>query len=150
MSPPAAFKPKMRDDVMNALLAGSTYRDACAAAGIPWNTWLKWCRAVKAGGHSDPDVDALVRNARQAYALATNSITAQIRVAANADWRAAAFLLEHRRGDPKAKHDNRRARWEADIAQKRANNEHIERVAVDGVGDELIAKLRKAIHGEDG
>jgi transposase-like protein len=138
----------MREAVVNALLAGSTYRAACEAAGIPWSTWRDWSRQHRDGGHPDPDVDGLVAAAREAYAKATNAITAQVRVAGAKDWRAAAFLLDHRQGDPKARHDERRARWEAEIAAQRAKGTHVERVAVDGVGDELIARLRKAIHDD--
>lgn len=147
MPRPVAFKPEMRRAVLDALHAGSTYRDACVAAGIPWSTWMKWRRAFKAKGeHPDPDVTGLILEAEQAYARATNSITAQVRVAAAKDWRAAAFLLDHRRGDPKARHDERRARWEAEVAAKRAKGEHKEQVAVDA-SDELVERLRKALHG---
>lgn len=148
MPRPVAFRPEMRDTVVTALLNGSTYRAACEAAGIPWSTWKDWSRAHREGGHPDPDVDALVSAAREAYGRATNELSASVRTAAADDWRAAAWQLEHRQGDPKARHDERRARWEAEIAAQRAKGAHVERVAVEGVGDELIAKLRKAIHGE--
>jgi len=116
-----AFRPAMREAVINALLAGSTYRAACEAAGIPWATWCGWLREHRAGGHSDPDVDGLVAAAREAYAKATNAITAQVRVAGAKDWRAAAFLLEHRQGDPKARHDERRARHDARLTKAAAD-----------------------------
>ncbi len=116
-----AFRPSMREAVINALLAGSTYRAACEAAGIPWATWCGWLREHRAGGHSDPDVDGLVAAAREAYAKATNAITAQVRVAGAKDWRAAAFLLEHRQGDPKARHDERRARHDARLTKVAAD-----------------------------
>lgn len=142
-----AFKPAMRQAVLDALHAGSTYRDACVAAGIPWPTWMGWRRAYKRKGeHPDPDVDALLRESEQAYARASNSMVAQVRVAGAKDWRAAAFLLQHRQGDPKARHDERRARWEAELAAKRAKGEHRDSVSLD-VTDELAAKLRKALHG---
>jgi hypothetical protein len=69
-----------------------------------------------------------------------------VRVAGSKDWRAAAFLLEHRQGDVKARHDERRARWEAEVAAKRARGEHVERVAIDeGAVAELREKLRRAL-----
>ena len=117
MPRPVAFRPPMRDAVLQALAAGSTYRDAVATAGIPWSTWRDWCRSVREDRCTDSDVEALVRAARETYAKATASITAQVRVASAKDWRAAAFLLEHRRGNPKALHDARKARWEAEIAR---------------------------------
>lgn len=142
-----AFRPRMREAMLGALRAGSTYRDACQAARIPWGTWIDWLRKWKAEGeHPDPDINELVADAREAYSQASNAMAAQIRLASSKDWRAAAFLLEHRRGDPKARHDERRARWEAEVAAKRAKGEHKEQVAVDA-SDELVERLRKALHG---
>jgi hypothetical protein len=142
----------MREAVLNALLSGSTYRDACEAAGIPWRTWCDWSKVWRAeGSHPDSDIDALITDARVAYAKASNAITAQVRIAGGKDWRAAAFLLEHRRGDPKARHDEKRARWEAEVARNRAKGDHVERVAVGGdVTAELAEKLRRALHGAGG
>ena len=147
MPRPVAFRAEMRRAMLDALHAGSTYRDACVAAGIPWATWMKWRRVFRAQGeHPDPDVTGLIHEAERAYARATNSITAQVRVAAAKDWRAAAFLLEHRRTQTKAQHDDKRARYEAEIAAKRAKGEHTEQVEIDA-SDELVERLRKALHG---
>lgn len=134
----------MREAIINALLAGNTYRDACEAAGIPWSTWRDWSRQHREGGHPDPDVDALIAEARIAYAKASTAITAQVRIAGAKDWRASAFLLQHRQGDPKARHDTRRARYEAEIARARADGTHVDRVAVEApkTREELIAEAR--------
>lgn len=149
MAPPVAFRNEMRPKILKALAGASTYRDACAVAGIPWATWKSWTKQHLEGGHTDPDVDALIRDARKAYSEATNKITEQVRVAAAKDWKAAAFLLQHRVGDPKRIHDERRARWEAEIAAKRAKGEHVEKVAIDDSAlVELREKLKRAIHGE--
>ncbi|WP_230679048.1 hypothetical protein, partial [Streptococcus pneumoniae] len=67
MPRPVAFRPEMLRTVVDALLAGSTYRAACEAAGIPWRTWCDWSKAHRDGGHPDPDVDGLVSAARVAY-----------------------------------------------------------------------------------
>ena len=131
MPRPVAYRASMLPAVVNALLAGSTYRAACEAAGIPWRTWCDWAKAHRAGGHSDPDVDGLIAAAREAYAKATNAITAQVRVAAAKDWRAAAFLLDHRRGDPAARAEARKARAAAAIAEREARG-------TDGHGDALL------------
>ena len=134
----------MRAAIINALLAGNTYRDACEAAGIPWSTWRDWSRQHREGGHPDPDVDSLIAEARIAYAKASTAITAQVRIAGAKDWRASAFLLQHRQGDPKARHDTRRARYEAEIARARADGTHVDRVAVEApkTREELIAEAR--------
>ena len=144
MPRPVAFRKTMREAIINALLAGNTYRDACEAAGIPWSTWRDWSRQHREGGHPDPDVDALIAEARVAYAKASTAITAQVRIAGAKDWRASAFLLQHRQGDPKARHDTRRARYEAEIARARADGTHVDRVAVEApkTREELIAEAR--------
>ena len=64
MPRPVAFRKTMREAIINALLAGNTYRDACEAAGIPWSTWRDWSRQHREGGHPDPDVDSLIAEAR--------------------------------------------------------------------------------------
>lgn len=144
--PPDAFTEQKREKMLSTLATGCTYRTACDAAGIPWNTWLGWSRKERKGELADPDVADLVRAARETYAAATAGFAASVQVAADGDWRAAAWILEHRRGDPKARHDERRARWEAEVAAKRAKGEHREQVAVDA-SDELVERLRKALHG---
>lgn len=114
-----AFRASHRG-IIEKLLASATYRDACAAVGIPWQTWMEWCRAVKEGRCNDPDVEALVNDARQAYGAASVGLMAQVKIASAKDWKAAAWLLDHRRGDPKAASDARRARHEAAAASDRS------------------------------
>lgn len=143
-----AYTTAKREKMLSTLATGCTYRTACDAAGIPWATWMQWSRKERKGELADPDVADLVRAARETYAAATAAFSASVQVAADGDWRAAAWILEHRRGDPKARHDERRARWEAEVAAKRAKGEHREQVAVDA-SDELVERLRKALHGGD-
>ena len=69
-----AFRPAMRDAVLKSLAAGSTYRDACAVAGIPWVNWCYWYRLVRDGKCNDPDVTDMIIKARATYAQATNEI----------------------------------------------------------------------------
>ncbi len=135
----------MREAIINALLAGNTYRDACEAAGIPWSTWRDWSRQHREGGHPDPDVDALIAEARIAYAKASTAITAQVRIAGAKDWRASAFLLQHRQGDPKARHDARRARWEAEVAKARATGTHVERHEITTATDDALLEEARAL-----
>jgi len=134
--------------MLDQLRKGATIRAAAGSVGIPESTWHNWRSRVDAGTMEDERIVALVRDVRIAYELATADLEARVAEASRDDWRAAAWALDHRRGDPKARHDERRARWEAEIAAQRAKGTHVERVAVDGVGDELIARLRKAIHDE--
>lgn len=145
-----AFRAEMRATLLQSLAAGATYRDATAAAGIPWRTWCDWSKAHSAGGHSDPDVDSLVADARKAYAKASVAMTATVSVASKKDWRAAAFVLQHRQGDPKARHDEKRARYEAEVAKNRAAGTHVETVRHVGelTDDELRAEAQRILRGD--
>ena len=138
-----AFRPEMRPAVLDSLAQGSTYRAACGAAGIPWSTWMKWNAEVRAGECPDADVEALVLDARKAFEAASVSLATSIRVASAEDWKAAAWLLDHRRGDPKARHDEKRARWEAEVAKRRAEGTHVETVRHVGeiADDELDRRI---------
>lgn len=150
MTRPTALRPEQCQPLIDALHAGATYRDAVGSVGLSWQTWCSWTRAIRKGKPVDPRVADLVAKARNAYHKATTSITAQVRVAAAKDWRAAAFLLDHRRGDPKARHDQRRAKWEAEIAENRAKGSHVEKVQVTGDARAALAKLLDRAAGEDG
>ena len=138
-----AITPERRDKLLNALRAGALYRDAAGAAGIPWSTWTDWCREVKAERCNDPDVVALVEAAREAYAATNVGLAASVAKASQKDWRAAAWLAEHRQGDPKARHDEKRARWEAEVAKRRAEGTHVETVRHVGeiADDELDRRI---------
>lgn len=128
------------------LRGGATLRSAAESVGISERTWHRWQCACDAGRMEDERVVALVRDARVAFAAASADLMARIAEASQLDWRAAAWALEHRQGDPKARHDERRARWEAEVAAKRAKGEHVERVAIDeGAVAELREKLRRAL-----
>jgi hypothetical protein len=82
---------------------------------------MDWSKSVREGACTNDDVRELVERAREAYAAANVGLAATVSKAAQKDWRAAAWQLDHRRGDPKARHDARRARWEADIAKAEAD-----------------------------
>ena len=93
---------------------------------------------------SNDTVVELVTAARAAYAAANVGLTAVVVKAAQKDWRAAAFAIEHRQGAPKAAADARRAQHEATIAKHRAEGTHVDRVSVDTpkTREELIAEAR--------
>jgi len=149
MPRPFALTREKRDKMLVALRAGALYRDAAESAGIPWSTWTDWSRRVRDGECSDPDVLALVTAAREAYASTNVGLAASVAKASQKDWRAAAWLAEHRQGAPKAAADARRAQHEATIAKKRADGTHVETVRHVGeiADDELdrrIAELEAA------
>lgn len=144
MAPRHAITPAKRDGMLRALRGGALYRDAAEAAGIPWRTWMDWCAAVRDDACSDPDVVALVTEARIAYHATNTGLTAAVAKASQKDWRAAAWLSEHRQGAPKAAAEARRAQHEATIAKNRAEGTHVDRVSVDTpkTREELIAEAR--------
>jgi len=140
-----AFSDEMRSTMLDALAQGSTYRAACGAAGISWPTWMRWSREVRAEACDDPDIAALVADARTTFEAASVALSTSIRVASAEDWKAAAWLLDHRQGDPKARYDTKRARYEAEVAKNRAAGTHVDRVAVEApkTREELIAEARR-------
>ena len=147
---PFAFDAAMRPTLLGALSQGSTYRAATGAAGIPWSTWTDWTRTVRAGTCDDPDVESLVLDARRTYEAASVALATNINTASVEDWKAAAWLLDHRQGDPKARHDEKRARWEAEIARNRANGTHVENVrnVTELTDDDLRAEAKRLLDGE--
>lgn len=145
-----AITVEKRDRMLSALRRGALYRDAAEAAGIPWRTWMDWSKSVREGTCTSDDVIDLVERAREAYASTNVSLSGSITEAATDDWRAAAWQLEHRQGDPKARHDAKRARWEAEVAKNRAEGTHVENVR--NVGEmtdaELLAEARRLAAAE--
>lgn len=131
--------------MLDALKTGSTYRAACGAAGIPWQTWMQWSRMVRDDECADPDVESLVRDARKTYEAASVALAATVHVAGVDDWKAAAWLLDHRQGDPKARHDAKRARYEAEVAKHRADGSHVERHEIASASDEDLAEEARAL-----
>ena len=147
---PFAYREEMRATLLGALSQGSTYRAATGAAGIPWSTWTDWTRTVRAGTCDDADVESLVLDARRTYEAASVALATNINVASAEDWKAAAWLLDHRQGDPKARHDEKRARYEAEIARNRANGTHVENVrnVTELTDDDLRAEAQRLLSGE--
>ena len=147
-----AFTDEMRATMLDALSHGSTYRAACGAAGISWPTWMRWSRDVRADECSDPDVEALVIDARKAFEAANVALATSIHVATADDWKAAAWLLQHRQGDPKARHDEKRARYEAEVAKNRAAGTHVERHEIANATDDALLEearvLADALRGD--
>lgn len=113
---------RAREKMLAALKSGATFRDACESAGLHWTTWKRWRKAVEDGdGHDDPDVTALVRDAREAHSAATVAMMDAIVTQAPADWKAAAWIVEYRKGAAKRRAEQRRAHHEARMAKARAD-----------------------------
>ena len=98
-------------------------------------------------GGDDDDVVALVADARAAYAQTNVGLKATVAKAATKDWRAAAWLVEHRQGAAEAAARSRRAKHEATIAKHRADGSHVERLEHRHTSamtdDELLAEAQR-------
>ena len=131
--------------MVDRIREGATIRAAAGAVGIPESTWHSWRAAVQRGTCADADVVALVTAAMAAYDEHTADLQKAVAVAAVSDWKAAAWALDHRRGDPRASYDTKRARYEAEVAKNRAAGTHVDRVAVEApkTREELIAEARR-------
>ncbi len=112
-----------REVMIVRLRSGSTFRDACALAGIEWRKWKRWRKAVEVEGKhlDDPDAEALVVAAREAHSAATADLMAHVTAAAPADWKAAAWAVEYRQGSARRAADQRRAYHEARLAKAKAD-----------------------------
>ena len=114
---------RVREVLLPELLAGSTFRDACALAGLSWNTWKAWRRVVEVQHKhlDDPDAEALVRDARKAHSRARAEMLKHVTAAAPDDWKAAAWMVEYSAGAEKRAADQRRAHHEARLAKAKAD-----------------------------
>lgn len=131
-----AITREKRDKMLAALRTGALYRDAAQAAGINWATWMDWTRTVREGTCTSEDVIDLVTRARATYARTNVELHTVITKAAVKDWKAAAWQLQHRQGDPKARHDAKRAQWEAEYTKQRA-----EEAAKGGTSNTVVIEL---------
>jgi hypothetical protein len=111
--------------MITRLRQGSTFRDACALAGVGWREWKRWRKVVEVenGTTGDPDKDSLVKDAREAHSAATADLMAAVVAQAPDDWKAAAWAVEYRQGSAKRAADQRRAHHEARIAKAKADAE---------------------------
>ena len=133
--------------MVDRIREGATIRAAAGAVGIPERTWHRWRAAVQSGACADADVVALVTAAMTAYNEHTAELQKAVAVAAASDWKAAAWALDHRRGDPRASYDTKRARYEAEVAKNRAAGTHVENVrnVSDLTDDEIRAEAKRLL-----
>lgn len=91
-------KTKLVPDVIARLLQaiqlGATYEQACAYAGIAYNTFNEWMKEGMVA--TSGDKMELYEQVQEAQGLAAVGWLAKIEKAANIDWRAAAWKLERR------------------------------------------------------
>ena len=107
MARPTKLTPEVEERLVHAISVGATYKDACACAGISFQTFLNWKkRAQRAVEHVEerdgepeetdhPFVEFFDR-IKRAQGEAAVGWLAMIGKAANRDWKAAAWMLERR------------------------------------------------------
>ena len=146
---PTTYDPSHRA-MIDRIREGATIRAAAGSVGILERTWHRWRAAVQAETCEDANVVSLVTDAMQAYDEHTASLQRSVALAANEDWKAAAWALDHRRGDPRAIHDAKRARYEAEIAKNRAAGTHVENIrnVTELNDDDLRAEAKRLLDGE--
>jgi hypothetical protein len=81
--------PEVEKRILDALRVGATQKDACAAAGISWETFDEWCKAF-------PEFSESVTRAEGACA-ALMAATIYQAAREQKDWRAAESWLKRRR-----------------------------------------------------
>lgn len=147
---PTLYDAEVHARIVAALKNGATLRQAATIALVSWPTFTDWLRAGRRWLH-DPetrgadarfadfarDVDAVQaeRDAamvsvieraalgtpwKAADAEATGDATPE-QLGTPGDWRAAAFLVEHRASAPERRERVRKLRAETKVAEKRAN-----------------------------
>lgn len=144
MSRPFTYSPSHLA-MIDRIRDGATIRAAAGAVGIPESTWHSWRAAVQRGTCADADVVALVTAAMTAYNEHTAELQKSVAVAAASDWKAAAWALDHRRGDPRASYDTKRARYEAEVAKNRAAGTHVERHEIANATDDALLEEARAL-----
>jgi hypothetical protein len=107
MARPTKLTPEVEERLVHAISEGATYKDACACAGISFQTFLNWKkraqRAVEQVGERDGEpeetADQFVEffdHVKRAKGEAAVGWLAMIGKAARRDWKAAAWMLERR------------------------------------------------------
>jgi hypothetical protein len=107
MARPTKLTTEVEERLVHAITVGATYKDACACAGISFQTFLNWKkraqRAVEQVGERDGEpeetADQFVEffdRIKRAEADAAVGWLTTINKAARRDWKAGAWMLERR------------------------------------------------------
>ena len=137
--------PEVRAAILAARRVGAPLRACAKAAGVPWDTLIAWMRRGRKG---DEPYAEFVEELDRASVQIDNVLRARCLKATEEDARPAFDMLKWREERSTRDARLRLLKAQGTVEEGRAEGTHVERVAVEGVGDELIAKLRKAIHGE--
>ena len=96
MARPSKLTPEVQEVIVDAILHGSTYKDAAESAGVQYNTfneWMKKGEAAKTGQYREFNDSVSVANAE----CARNMVRVIQSAAAKGDWKAALEWLKRRR-----------------------------------------------------
>jgi transposase len=107
MARPTKLTPEVEERLVQAISVGATFKDACAHAGISFQTLQNWKKrarraAEQAGepdGEPEEDTDQFVEffdRIKKAEADAAVGWLTTINKAARRDWKAGAWMLERR------------------------------------------------------
>lgn len=107
MARPTKLTPEVEGRLVHAISVGASYKDACAYAGISYQTFLNWKkraqRIVEQAEDSDDELEELTdqfveffERIKRAQGEAAVGWLTTINKAAHDDWKAAAWALERR------------------------------------------------------
>jgi hypothetical protein len=102
MARPTKLTAEVEERLVDAISVGATYKDACACAGISYQTFLNWQK--RAEREDDERFVGFLDRIKRAQGQAALVLLAQIKEAAKRDWRAAAWSLERRYPDSYGRH----------------------------------------------
>jgi len=94
MARPRKLTPELAARIVAFVRGASRPLHAARACGIHPRTWRRWTRLGREG--RDAECVALVSSIAEAEAVSMAALAATVRTAAQADWRASAWLLERR------------------------------------------------------
>ena len=107
MARPTKLTPEVEERLVHAISVGATYKDACACAGISYQTFLNWKKRAQRvmeqmeerGTEPEEITDQFVEffdHIKKAQGEAAMGWLTTINKAARRDWKAAAWMLERR------------------------------------------------------
>ena len=94
MARPTKLTPEVEERLVQAISVGATYKDACACAGISYQTFLNWQK--RAEREDDERFVGFLDRIKRAQGEAAVGLLATINKTAHRDWKDAAWMLERR------------------------------------------------------
>lgn len=118
------YTPELGAQILGARRVGATLRDAAKAAGVPWQTFKDWLRAGREGDARFADFAASIDKAAAQY---EQVLRARVMKGTEEDPRLAFDVLKWVELKPERDAKLRALKAQADVDEKRASGELVER-----------------------